>query len=484
MSDTSPERETKAPLLDRARNRLRRGWRRAAAFAWPTHPDRWRDVPHRLVPTVVTTVRLTSGAVLGYLMTLLITGSRTDITGALTALLVMQASAYSTLRMGIIRVGAVLGGVLVATLLSNWIGLSWWSLGAAVAVSLVLSKVLRLGEQAIEMPISAMLILAVSDPGVAAETRVFNTLIGAGVGITLNLLYPPSMPIRPAGDSIRAVAAAVAAPLRQSAEALRAGPITRGQVAGWTGALDLASRRVDQASAAVNRLRDSRRLNPRAIGFADLAPVLTSGLASLDSCLLAVRALFTVMRTEVPDGEAPDDPYGAELRDAFAVVLDDLADSVIGFGSLVVAEATSREEEVERRLDHTLDVLRETKAILAELITVQPGGEGSAWLLRGSILTAIDQVLAQLDVEERSRARRQWQEDQARRATLRLPSLVQAALPHPELPYIRGIADVVVSRREAAEDDEETAGESAEDSGEEDAADEKRALPASTRKPS
>lgn len=427
--------------------------RRLAKFAWPAHPDRWRDVPYRLVPTVVTTVRLTAGAVLGYLMTVLITGSGTDITGALTALLVMQASAYSTLRMGIVRVGAVLGGVLVATLLSNWIGLTWWSLGAAVAVSLVLSKVLRLGEQAIEMPISAMLILAVSNPEIAAETRVLNTLIGAGVGITLNLLYPPPMPIRPAGASIRAVAAAISAPLRQSAEALRAGPITRGQVAGWTQALDLAGRRVDQAATAVARLKDSRRLNPRAIGFADLAPVLTSGLASLEGCLLAVRALFTVMRTEVPSGETPEDPYGAELREAFAVVLDDLADSVTGFGSLVVAEATGREEEVERRLDHTLDVLRETKAILAELITVQPGGEESSWLLRGSILAAIDQVLAQLDVEERARARREWHENQARRASSRLPSLVQAALPHPELPYIRGIADVVASRREAADDE-------------------------------
>ena len=88
--------------------------------------------------------------------------------------------------------GPLLGGVLVATMLSYWIGLTWWSLGAAVAISLVLGKVLRLGEQAIEMPISAMLILAVSDPAIAAETRVLTTLIGAGVGIGLNLLYPPA----------------------------------------------------------------------------------------------------------------------------------------------------------------------------------------------------------------------------------------------------------------------------------------------------
>jgi hypothetical protein len=393
------------------------------------------------------TVRLTTGAVVAYLLTLVVTGGKVDLTGALTALLVMQASAYSTLRMGIVRVGAVLGGVLVATMLSYWIGLTWWSLGAAVAISLVLGKVLRLGEQAIEMPISAMLILAVSDPAIAAETRVLTTLIGAGVGIGLNLLYPPAMTVRPAGESIRAVAGAISAPLRYAADGLRSGPITRHQVTSWVDALRLADRRVDQATIAVERLKDSRRLNPRALGTTDVEPVMASGLSTLEGCLHAVRALLTVMRTEVPGGDAPDDPYGAELRDAFAMVLDDVADSVKGFGALVVAEAANREEEVERRLDRSLDVLRETKAVLAELITVQPGQQESSWLLRGSILAALEQVLAQLDVEERARTRRDWQESQARRPMAQLPWLVQAALPHPELPYARGLADAVAHIR-------------------------------------
>ena len=160
--------------------------------------------------------------------------------------------------------------MLVATLLSYWIGLTWWSLGAAVAISLVLGKVLRLGEQAIEMPITAMLILAVSNPAIAAETRILATLLGAGVGIGLNLIYPPAMPVRPAGESVRAVAAAISAPLRYAADGLRSGPISRGQVISWMDALRMADRRVAQATAAVERLRDSRRLNPRALGTADV----------------------------------------------------------------------------------------------------------------------------------------------------------------------------------------------------------------------
>ena len=101
-----------------------------------------------------------------------LTSGAIDLTGPLTALLVMQASAFSTLKMGAIRVGAVLAGVLVATLVSIWIGLTWWSLGAVIAASLILARIFRLGEQAMEAPISAMLILGVTNPNVAAEISV------------------------------------------------------------------------------------------------------------------------------------------------------------------------------------------------------------------------------------------------------------------------------------------------------------------------
>src|SRR4029453_9367212 len=127
-------------------------WQRLASAAWPGGPTRWRDVPRMLRPTLVNVTRLTTAAVLSYLFTLALTSGAIDLTGPLTALLVMQDSAYSTLKMGAIRVGAVLAGVLVATFVSIWIGLTWWSLGAVIPASLILAKIFRLGEQAIEAP--------------------------------------------------------------------------------------------------------------------------------------------------------------------------------------------------------------------------------------------------------------------------------------------------------------------------------------------
>ena len=265
-------------------------WQRLASLAWPGRPTRWRDVPRRLRPTVVNVLRLTTAAVVSYLLTLALTSGAIDLTGPLTALLVMQASAFSTLKMGAVRVGAVLAGVLVATLVSIWFGLTWWSLGAVIFASLVIAKILRLGEQAMEAPISAMLILGVTSPNVAAEIRVLNTLIGAGVGVAFNLIYPPALPTRRAGRAIVAVAEATAAPLDAASQALATGPINRGHVRDWLDRVQASNRRLTMAIETVASLKDSRRLNPRALGTTDIEPVLASGLRTLEGCLLAIRA--------------------------------------------------------------------------------------------------------------------------------------------------------------------------------------------------
>jgi hypothetical protein len=414
-------------------------WQRAATQAWPGRPDRWRDLPRRLLPALGTIGRLTAAAVIAYLITVVVTDGATDLTGALTALLVVQASAYSTLKMGAVRVGAVLSGVLVATLLSTWVGLTWWSLGAAIAASLLLGKVLRLGDQALETPITAMLILSVTNHDIAADIRIINTLIGAGVGVAMNLIYPPAMPTASAGRALLRVVDAAAAPLDAAADALVAGPVRRADLDALLDPLRAATRLVATARRIIDSLKDSRRFNPRALGTIDVEPVLGTGLDTLEHCLLDIRSLLTVISAEIPVEEMPDDPFGEDLRAAFAVVLHDAADCLRAFGSLVVAEAEDREDEAEQALAESLEILRETRAILTELMMVKAQDNTSAWLLRGSVLAALGQVLTRLDLEERARYHRTLKDEQLRRPVAQLPQIIQGVLPHPDRPVLRGL---------------------------------------------
>lgn len=361
--------------------------------------------PASMGPVLVWVARLTTASVVAYLLTVWLVDGPVDLTGALTALLVVQASAVASLHMGVVRVGAVLTGVLLAVVLSSWVGLTWWSLGTAIAAALVLASILRLGDQRLETAISAMLILGMGGQEVAAETRVLTTFIGAGVGMAFNVLLPPRVPVRSAVADVRTVARSQAECLRTAAASMAGAPITKGAVSSWLDQARAVTQVLDRSAVAVNTVADLRRFNPRAIGTPRVEPVLRAGLASLDRSLLAIRTLFATMLTEAPQHETPDDGYGEAVRPAFAVLLGHVADCLEAFGALVEAEAQHAEMEVRRNLAGSLDDAGEARAILTELLMVDPREETNLWLLRGSILTAVDHVLVPLRLEDRARLR-------------------------------------------------------------------------------
>lgn len=356
---------------------------------------------------LMTTARLTAAAVVSYLITIALIDGPVDLTCALTALLVTQTSARSSFKMGMVRVGAVVTGVFVAIAFSAWVGLSWWSLGAVIAVSLILAAVFRLGDQALETPISAMLILAVGGQDIAAEVRVLTTLIGAGVGMTFNLLLPPRLPIESAVRRVQDVAREEAESLRQAGWSMAQRPITRGEVGTWLDEARSASETARKAHEAVTSLEDVRRLNPRSLGAPRVEPILISGLDALDRSLFAVRALYFTMHKEAPETKTSNDGYGEDVRAAFAVLLEHVADTVDAFGELVKADADGEDAEVDRKLAASMQAGGEARAILTDLLMVDARTETSLWLLRGSILVAVEQIVEPLRLQDRARLRRQ-----------------------------------------------------------------------------
>ena len=399
-----------SPELERLRMRARSSLRRVLWWVWPSHPDSWSAVPARLRPGTSQIARLTAAAVFSYLVANAYSPGILDLTAPLTALLVVQASTVGTLRMGLVRVGAVLTGVLVAVGVATWIGLSWWSLGAVIAASLVLANVLRLGEQSLEAPISAMLILAVSSPELAAEVRVVNTLIGTVVGVAFSLVVPVSIPNVRATDRVRRLARSQATLMDEVALSLADRAPHPEEVKAWLAWTDEIARDIDEAHVAVQAVEDSRRLNPRALVAAKVHPGLRAAIDRLDRCLAAERALLLVIGREAPSAAGLDDASRSDLRRAFAVVLDDLANALRAFGDLINAEYGRNIEDVDELLTRTLDLVHETRAVLTELILldVDPRQQTDLWMLQGSVLAAVEQVLQQLDLEQSERSSEAW----------------------------------------------------------------------------
>ena len=373
-------------------------------WLWPTSPTAWSQLPSRLAPEVIQVARLTVAAVVAYLVAgRLIPAGAIDLTAPLTALLVVQASTVGTLRMGLVRVGAVLTGVLVAVGVAVTIGLTWWSLAVVIAASLVLAKLLRLAEQSLEAPISAMLILAVSSPQLAAEMRVGLTLVGTVVGIAFSLVAPVAIPNARAAEAVRRVARSQAALLNEVALALGGRAPQPEEVAAWFDWSEDIDHEIADAAAAVRVAEESRTLNARALTTAKVHDTLRSALERLDRCHGAEHTLLSAVAGAPVITAGAGDSAGSDLRRVFAVILDDVANGLRALGDVLGAQLQRRRPtQPDVATDRLAEIVRESRAVLTELVLldVNPKQNTDLWLVQGSVLSAVDQILTQLDLDQ------------------------------------------------------------------------------------
>ena len=168
------------------------------------------------------------------------------ITSALTALLIVQVTFYGTVTDTIRRIVSVLAGVALAVAAALLVGLTWWSLGSIVLVSILVGQALRLGPHLLEVPISAMLILAAGGAGVRATDRVVETLIGAAVGLLVTVLIPQRPRVRTAGLAVERFGDSIARLLDRAASlaAATARCRRRGECLAGRAARDHRTRRV------------------------------------------------------------------------------------------------------------------------------------------------------------------------------------------------------------------------------------------------
>ena len=110
-------------------------------------------------------IRITVAAVAGYVVGRVVFPDTQPLLASLTAMLVVQVTPVSLLASGLDRVVAVVTGVVLAVFFVSVVPLEWWSLGLLIFVSMAVGQVLRLRDNLIEVPVSAMLVLGVGGLG-------------------------------------------------------------------------------------------------------------------------------------------------------------------------------------------------------------------------------------------------------------------------------------------------------------------------------
>ena len=396
-------------------------------------------VRRRAQPAAEYITRMTLTAVFAYLLALQLPGgSSRSVLAPLTALLVVQATLFHTIRSAVQRVIGVTTGVLAAVAVSAYVPFSWWVLGLLTAGTLALGLMLRLHEETLEVPISAMLIFAV-DSHAAATSRITETLVGAAAGLAAGLLFAP-LRVQPAKDAISDLTRQMADLLGQMADGLADEPDPR-RAAEWlerTRALRGEIERVDDALA---QAEESVRLNPRRLRYPNPAAGLRDGVDTLERAATDLRVLARAVAdsTRLDSGDSP--VKDAETRVRLAAVITELAASVRAYGQLIEADPEpfdGPQGQAEPALslvleDHLEQALRQQDR-LADLLAADPAERPDGWPLRGEILAHVDRLRNEL--QPRSPA----PEAVARRTLRVLPRRSQAAPPR------RGYRTVLRSR--------------------------------------
>jgi hypothetical protein len=316
-------------------------------------------------------------------------------------LLVVEATLASTFVSGLQRVLSVVAGVALAVVLASIVGLTWWSLGALVAASIVVGQLLRLGPHLLEVPISAMLVLGVGHAAGAesvASGRIMETVVGAIAGVLVNVAFPPPVATRDASRAVTAFAKEIAALLSVAAEALEGGPIPGDLAAQWLEDARRLTRQAPRVERALAHAEQSRRLNLRALRHPPQGG-LRSSLEALEHTSISMRTLFRAMHdaTQRRTGVQDDPDYATQVRCSAAVLMADMARVLWAFGRCAHRRAAGTAEQQHVELASALASLRRRRDGLEDVLIGDPRSRQGLWELNSALLTTVDRMLLELD---------------------------------------------------------------------------------------
>jgi uncharacterized membrane protein YccC len=366
------------------------------------HPaDLARVVRRRGRSAAFRALRMTGATVAAFLVAQLL-GLRDPppLIAALTALLVVQATLTSTLVAGLQRVLSVVCGVALAVLFVGAVGLSWWSLAVLVAVAILVGQLLRLGPQLVEVPISAMLVLGVGHAGAGSVggARVVETLVGAAVGVLVNVVFPPAVQTRYAAQAVQRFADEIAALLHDAATALATGPVAPEQSTRWLEDARRLNRHAPRVDRALAHAEESRRLNVRALRVPPVGPGMRAGLDALEHASVSLRTLFRAVddATRERTGVREDADYADLIRRTTASLLERMGTLVREFGEAVTAGDTGGDGHRPARLAGALDALRSGRTLVQDVLIGDPRSSAGLWELNSALLTTVDRLLDEL----------------------------------------------------------------------------------------
>ncbi len=336
----------------------------------------------------VQTLKITAGCVIAWWLAAEVVGADLPVLAPMGVLLTVTATAYSTVIRGVQQVIAVLVGFGAAFAFIRLFGVNAATLAVLIFAGLVLTRMLRLPPRNVQIPLTALLVLALgSGYGFA---RFVDTLIGAAVGMALNVFVLPPRYTDRAGKELADLADELA---------LLIGDIARGVRGEWT--YDQAHDWLRRAREVARGLRDTQETAEQAaesLRFTLHRPdtearlrQITEAATCLDHACHQVRGIARGL-ADLAAGARGLPGADTRLPTAFPELLRVVSRAFDAFSRLQVGQGSARD------LAGLRAALRESEQLQQALSSaLRESPSPDLWQVHGALLDDCQRLLYEVD---------------------------------------------------------------------------------------
>ncbi|MFF5992723.1 FUSC family protein [Prauserella flavalba] len=324
----------------------------SAPAAWLTRAARYNG-PER--GAFVQSVKAAIAAVVSWVVAAEVLSLPQPFLAPYTAVFVVEATVYRSVRYAAQQLAAIVGAVVVAGVTNLLIPSTIASIGVATLAGLLIGQWHRLGSAGPWVGITALVIITfgTSASPVLLLDRLLESALGVAVGTFVNAVLFPPVYASGAREAVERLGDRLAELLGGIADGLRRDEVAD-HARDWGSEAEHVERFVVQAEQAVQWGQESRRLNIRTHTSRVKVPddQYRFPLATLRSLAPYIRQLADALRA-MADEELPSRRPGEDERHRFAGLLDALARTVRLRGDPGASEEdlTKSLEDCRERLD-------------------------------------------------------------------------------------------------------------------------------------
>ncbi len=300
----------------------------------------------------------------------------------LGAVLAMYPTLVSSLRAAVQTVLGILIGATIALVVDLFLPTSSLTIALLIGAGILAGTLTWLGEQRSWVPITALFVFTISDPGSIsyAVGYVGLTLIGVTIGTAVNFLLLPPLHLRQSRQTLQSLQDIVSDQLQDIAEGLENNE--RPDTDDWERRTRQLSPMVSTMHEALSNLSSSARGNPRAWRHRHDTERQERQGEAFQRMALLVEDLVSLL-AEVEGHDVPALPFNDKVRLEAAAAMRRLADLTRGW----------TEGITEAELDRLITAAADAVVRLEDSVVEDPRSGGSDPFVAGSVVTTLRRCL-------------------------------------------------------------------------------------------